>query len=576
MPFIFLWGLPTPLMTLTFCFCSRQFGKLCQRRQWLAKLAVICMACSSATWAQLLPLPQRIANSAIQRWPLNSKTIPNEQLGPLLNGMNAVWYDTANSTYYRYAKHIVDERIAADGYILTASAVSDSRDALALGQPLLLLYRVTQEARYYRAVQMLDTQFASQLRDHSPTQPNAFLIALPFYAEYASVFDQPEDFKKITHQFVSMERQTKLSRTPVTAAYIMALVNTLPYYPKSNPGRATLLEVLHRTAAAAVHTQEKRTGSGPEVKNNEPISACMFVYALQKGVRLGYLPLSDARIAAHTWREVSHPPLSSSYTDASTTGALLLASTEMEMAQTATLARGKTVLLDAWFNSQQKKNAAGQEDYFHYKWNDYSNDGYSILGHIFTRYGATLDTLYLAPTLQRLHEAQFYIIVSPDIPAKNPHPHYVLPENADQVAAWVRQGGVLVLMENDPANADIVHLDLIADRFGIHFNQALSHHILGDAFAPGEITTLDATPLFHESHTLYMKDTCTLTLKAPAIPLLTDATGVVMATAKYGKGKVVAVVDPWLYNEYTDHRKLLPVQDNYAAGKEFVNWLLEQ
>jgi unsaturated rhamnogalacturonyl hydrolase len=49
-----------------------------------------------------------------------------------------------------------------------------------------------------------------------------------------------------------------------------------------------------------------------------------------------------------------------------------------------------------------------------------------------------------------------------------------------------------------------------------------------------------------------------------------------MASAKYGKGTVFAVVDPWLYNEYTDPRKHLPQQDNYEAGKEFVHWLLKQ
>jgi unsaturated rhamnogalacturonyl hydrolase len=49
-----------------------------------------------------------------------------------------------------------------------------------------------------------------------------------------------------------------------------------------------------------------------------------------------------------------------------------------------------------------------------------------------------------------------------------------------------------------------------------------------------------------------------------------------MATARYGKGTVLAVVDPWLYNEYTDGRKRLPVDDNFAAGKELVEWLLAQ
>jgi unsaturated rhamnogalacturonyl hydrolase len=73
-----------------------------------------------------------------------------------------------------------------------------------------------------------------------------------------------------------------------------------------------------------------------------------------------------------------------------------------------------------------------------------------------------------------------------------------------------------------------------------------------------------------------MKDTCAVSLKAPARALLEDKAGIVMATAKYGKGTVVAVVDPRLYNEYTDPRKLLPRQDNYAAGEEFVSWLLKQ
>lgn len=248
----------------------------------------------------------------------------------------------------------------------------------------------------------------------------------------------------------------------------------------------------------------------------------------------------------------------------------------MELPLNTEDARGQTAMLDAWFNSQQRKSPAGQTEYFHYKWNDVGDSGFSLLGEIFQSYGATLDTLYAAPTLENLSRAQFYIIVSPDIPAKNPHPHYVQPQDAEQVAEWVKRGGVLVLMDNDPANADIEHLNLIADRFGIHFDSVLSHHVVGNDFAAGQIAVAGGGPVFHDPHTLYMKDTCTISLKAPARPLLEDKGDIMMATAKYGKGTVVAVVDPWLYNEYTDPRKNPPVQDNYAAGKEFVRWLLEQ
>jgi len=73
-----------------------------------------------------------------------------------------------------------------------------------------------------------------------------------------------------------------------------------------------------------------------------------------------------------------------------------------------------------------------------------------------------------------------------------------------------------------------------------------------------------------------MKDTCAISLSGPAVALLRDRGDVVMASTRYGRGAVFAAVDPWLYNEYTDGRKLPARYDNYAAGKEFVRWILEQ
>jgi len=37
------------------------------------------------------------------------------------------------------------------------------------------------------------------------------------------------------------------------------------------------------------------------------------------------------------------------------------------------------------------------------------------------------------------------------------------------------------------------------------------------------------------------------------------------------------VTDPWLYNEYVDHRNKLPLEfDTYAAAKDLARWALEQ
>jgi unsaturated rhamnogalacturonyl hydrolase len=238
--------------------------------------------------------------------------------------------------------------------------------------------------------------------------------------------------------------------------------------------------------------------------------------------------------------------------------------------------RGDTALLDAWFNSQQRPNAAGQMEYFHYKWNDVSNSGFSLFGGVFHDSGVATDTLYSAPTVAKLKNAQIYIIVSPDIPVKNPHPHYLQQEDARQVAEWVKQGGVLLLMANDPANGEIEHLDLLADIFGIHFNPVLSHHVIGDNHEMGRITVAGNGPVFQHPHTFFMKDTCTLSLKVPAVSVLQDRGDILMATAKYGRGTVFAVADPWVYNEYTNGHNLPPEYDNLAGAAELVHWLVKQ
>jgi len=248
----------------------------------------------------------------------------------------------------------------------------------------------------------------------------------------------------------------------------------------------------------------------------------------------------------------------------------------MENSTHARLGRGKTVLLDAWFNSQMRPDAFGQQVSFHYKWNDLSDSGFSLLGHIFRNFGADTTTLYAAPSVEALRRAQVYVIVSPDIPVKNPNPHYIQWEDEKDIADWVRYGGVLMIMENDPANADLDHLNRLSDRFGLHFNSLLRKHVIGTQWDLGRVAIPGGGPIFHNPHTIYIKDVCTISVKSPAVAQITDNGDILMASAKYGKGTVFAVVDPWLYNEYTDGRRLPAEYDNFAAGQELARWILEQ
>ena len=610
------------------------------------------------------PLSQRMARAAIQRWPNGHLSPPdqprrwNYELGTLLEGMDALWYDTADRRYYEYIKSSIDPFLSAEGAITTYDQAAHSLDDILPGRQLLLLYQVTQDKRYYDAATALRRQLASQPRNasggfwHKQIYPNqmwldGLYMAEPFLAEYASVFQEPQDFAEIARQFVLIEQHASDPRTgllyhawdeskqkswanPASGAspslwargmgwYMMALVDTLPWFPDDDPGRRQLLNIFKRTAASIVRYQDAGSGLWYQVvdkggeKGNyfESSAACMFTYALAKGVRLGYLPSEYGNNALRAWNGIQshflktetdgqvsltgtvqtvglggseHRDGSYSYyvsapvvsNDPKGVGAFLLAATEMEHASDAATGKGGTALLDAWYNSQTRRNAAGQTVLFHYKWDDYSYSGYSLLGNLFRTSGVDTRTLTTAPTMEKLKGARFYIIVSPDNPSKTPQPHYMNEEDAGQIAAWVKQGGVLVMMENDPDNADITHMDVLADMFGLHFNNVLTHHVIGDQFEMGRMEiTRPGTP-FTSPHVLYMKDTCSLSVSHGAEPLLEWKGDTLMAVAHYGKGAVVAVTDPWLYNEYTDGRKLPPEYDNFAAGREFVRWLMRQ
>ena len=147
---------------------------------------------------------------------------------------------------------------------------------------------------------------------------------------------------------------------------------------------------------------------------------------------------------------------------------------------------------------------------------------------------------------------------------------------ATPIADWVKKGGTLLIMENDPTHADIEHFDILAEHFGMHFNNVARNTVDGNKFEMGRIDVSGGGPIFQAPHVLFMKEICTITVKEPAKAIWLDKGDVLLAEANYGKGKVIGFVDPWLYNEYTDGRRPPPPYNNFGGGKEYVRWLLEQ
>jgi unsaturated rhamnogalacturonyl hydrolase len=620
----------------------------------------------------------KMAATVMKQWPagmIATENKPGEwayEEGVVLDGMAAEWHASADGRDFKYIKAAVDKYIGADGSIKGYPLEAHSLDNIEMGRAVILVYRVTQEAKYYKAAKFIHEQLAVQPRTasgaywHKQIYPNQVWLdgaymAEPFRAAYAATFQVPGDFDDIAKELLLMDAKMRDPKTgllkhgwdeskampwadkttglsPEAWARAMgwygtALVDVLDWFPKDHPARPKLIAALNRTAAAIVKYQDKPTGLWWQVLDQgtrpgnflEASASSMFVYTLAKGARMGYLPLADEAAAKRGWDGIQKkfvntdpdgtvtlhgtvkvgglggkPYRSGTYEyyigekvidqDGKGVGAFLLAGSEMEQAATAGAARGKVVMVDAWFNSQTRKNAAGQTELFHYKWDDDTNNGFSFFGRTFQRYGAVLEEETISPGTAagaaKLRGAQVFVMASPDIPIKNPTPNYVDKASGDSIEAWVKAGGVLLLMQNDGPNAEFEHFNTLTDRFGIHFNKVLRNHVVGDDFAAGTLLIPAGTGVFVSPHKAYLKDTCTITVSGRAKALVTASAepssterkpDVMMAVVKVGKGTVFAVVDPWLYNEYVDRRNGLPLEfDGFAAGVDLAGWALRQ
>ena len=314
---------------------------LCRVVPVLLLLAFVCSTAAPA--ADEYPWSRRAADAAISRWPDGRFTAPGEkwawnyELGTLLEGMDSVWRSSGDARYLDYIRKSVDALVSPDGSIPTYKVEEYQLDNILSGRQLLVLYKQTHDERYFKAATLLYDQLQHQPRNasggfwHKQRYPNqmwldGLYMAEPFYAEYSVLTHNEKNFDDITHQFELIEQHARDPKTGLLyhgwdeskqerwanrttglsqefwargmGWYMMALVDTLDYYPANHPGRAKLIAILNREAAAVAKYQDAKTGlwyqvvDKPNEKGNyfESSAACMFVYAFAKGVHRGYLP----------------------------------------------------------------------------------------------------------------------------------------------------------------------------------------------------------------------------------------------------------------------------------------------
>ena len=575
----------------------------------------------------------------------------------ILKGIEGLWRATGEKKYYDYIQKSMDLFVDDNGNIRTYRYDEFTLDNVAPGRNLLLLYNVTGKEKYLKAVQTLRKQLSEQPRTneggfwHKKVYPyqmwlDGLYMAEPFFGEYANTFHEDTIFNDIARQFILMEKNSVDKKTGLLyhgfdesrkqkwadkttghspnfwgramGWYGMGLVDALETFPVNHPKRNDLIQILNRFAKAVSKVQDTKTGlwwdvlnmPGKEKNYPEASASCMFVYALAKGVRLGYLPQSCLVVAKKGYDGIlktfikeengltnlngtvsvsglgGNPYRDGSYdyymsekvvvNDPKGVGAFIQAANEMEMLPTVSYGKGKTVLLDNFFNNEWRKDATGTNIRYHYVWDDRMNSGFATLGDIFHSYGVQTKSLESAPDVKNLKDADIYIIVDPDTEKETAKPNYMNEMYANAIADWVKAGGVLFLMTNDAGNADLQHTNILASKFGVKFNEDNYNLVEGTKFEQGAVMVPANSQVFKTAKKVYLKEVSTLQMTPPATAVLTKEGKNIVAVAKYGKGSVFIVGDPWIYDEYADGRRLTPDFDNFKAAQDMVKWAVDQ
>lgn len=242
--------------------------------------------------------------------------------------------------FCEYALRYYDTIVKQDASVLTYKKERYNIDHVCPGRPLFRIAERTGEARYAQVLDTLYSQLCSHPRNddggfwHKQTYPHqmwldGLYMGEPFYAEYAMRKLDGEVREKAVADIVSqftlvaahtLDEKTGLYRhacdvskqmfwcEPETGRshhawgramgwYAMAIVETLQYLGVT-PATQPMVDILNHICEVLPKYADPETGMwyqvldqpGREGNYLEATGSIMFVYAMLKGVRLGYLP----------------------------------------------------------------------------------------------------------------------------------------------------------------------------------------------------------------------------------------------------------------------------------------------
>lgn len=297
-----------------------------------------------------LPWSVRMAESEMIRCPESWQLDFQPKLkwdychGLELQSMLDVYDRYGDSKFYDYALAYADTMVNADGTIKMYKLQDYSLDRINSGKFLFRIYEQTKDEKYKKALALMRSQLDTHPRNedggfwHKKIYPNqvwldGVYMGAPFYAEYAYRNSEVNVYGDIINQFLMAARHTYDPKTDLfrhacdvsrkekwsdsrtgqslhswgraMGWYAMAFVDALDFIPQHEAGRDSMLVVFNHLANMVKRLQDNKTGLWYQVldrsgdKGNYLESSCsaMFVYALFKGVRKGYLDASFLSVA---------------------------------------------------------------------------------------------------------------------------------------------------------------------------------------------------------------------------------------------------------------------------------------
>lgn len=290
------------------------------------------------------------ARSFIERYPLvtdlpfYSRLSWNYEIGCLLTALGKMWRKTDDIRYFNYVKTNMDLYVQEDGSIRGYRLNDYNVDQINSGKPLFALLRETGDGKYRSAIEWLALQLKGHPRTsdgglwHKKIYPfqmwlDGVYMTAPFMTSYASLSGETFWYDEAAREVELMERK---ARDPVTGLlyhawdeskeqrwadpdtgcsphfwgravgwFMMAVTDVLDNLPLNHPKRGLLVGLFHRLSEAVIRVQDESSGLWHQILDQrdregnylETSASAMFVYALAKGSRLGYLQDEAAQAA---------------------------------------------------------------------------------------------------------------------------------------------------------------------------------------------------------------------------------------------------------------------------------------